>query len=1075
MQSKLRKLIRRSKHTMYALIFLCLGKLLLFAEHSYGQSIYEVKISVTFEGVPVLKALKEIENKTPFIFAYDKGVKQLENRIRNEYNQNTVAEVLRDISRETSIIFHQVNGTIVSKLKKPITTAKPKASVQAQKSQQNRTVSGNVTDENGEPLAGATVQIQGTTIGSITDADGNFRFSIPETMIESAQADGEELFLEVSYVGFEVEVIAIGSRTTFDVSLLPSLESLPGVEVVSTGYYEVEQRVNPGNIAKVDAQTIEQQPVTDPLLAIQGRVAGVQIQQSSGFPGAEIKINIRGLNSLRNGQDGFPNANLPFFVIDGVPYTQTSLNSDKLSLPRGNPLSNLRPSDIESIEVLKDADATAIYGSRGANGVVLITTKKGKARKTQVGVNFSTGIGQVANKVDLLNTQQYLAMRQEALENDGLWPVLSPADSAANPDLFLWDPTRNVDWQEELLGETANQTDVSIAISGGSSTTQFLFRGNFFRQTNVIRYDDSSFDGVSGHLNLNHNSEDNRFNVNISTTYNSNINQQNGNLGFTTDVFLLPPNAPELFNYSGELNFEDNFDNPLSYLKRAYENISKSLISNFRLSYEIIPGLRVQSSFGYTNTKAEEIATQPLSSLPPNVRDFGIATFANGQSDSWIVEPQIRYDYSFKENHNMSVLAGATYQESVRSRTMVTGSQYTLDALLRDLGSAGEIVVPSNEFLEYRYNGAYLRFGYNFKGKYVLNLTGRRDGSSRFGPNNQFGNFGAIGIAWIFSEEAFIDSVPEFLSFGKLRGSYGTTGNDLIGEYQFLDTYGTTSRPYNNQTSLISTRAPNPNFSWEINKKLEFGLEFGLFKDRLFMSTSWFRNRSDDQLVGRPLPATTGYEVQQFNFPALIENRGLEIELRSTNLVVNSFTWSTSLNFTSLRNELVEFPNISDFPVFDNRYAVGESLFGRKQFTPIGVNPETGIYEFADVNNDGSISDFDRQEFVETRQDYFGGVNNSFSWKSLKLDIQIQFVKQKSFDPLLTSLPGTQANTFTSVLDRWQAPGDISKNQRFTNSNSTARTAYFRYWRSVNSSFVRLQNVAFSWALPQKWCQCIYH
>ncbi|MCG8318945.1 MAG: hypothetical protein MI921_05555 [Cytophagales bacterium] len=172
-----------------------------------------------------------------------------------------------------------------------------------------------------------------------------------------------------------------------------------------------------------------------------------------------------------------------------------------------------------------------------------------------------------------------------------------------------------------------------------------------------------------------------------------------------------------------------------------------------------------------------------------------------------------------------------------------------------------------------------------------------------------------------------------------------------------------------------------------------------------------------------------------------------------------------------MRNELVEFPNISDFPVFDNRYAVGESRFGRKQFTPVGVNPETGIYEFADVNNDGSISDFDRQEFVETRQDYFGGVNNSFSWKSLKLDIQIQFVKQKSFDLLLTSLPGTQANTFTSVLDRWQAPGDISKNQRFTNSNSTARTAYFRYWRSVNSSFVRLQNVAFSWALPQKWCQ----
>ncbi|TRX61188.1 TonB-dependent receptor [Fulvivirga sp. M361] len=1029
---------------------------ILYAADAGGQSIRDVTVSLELREAPLTRVFSEIEEHTEFEFLVDsRRIAQRNDRITLNVEEKSVAYVLQTVAEETGLSFRQLDGTIVTHI--PSTPVEIITEPFKATAPEDQIISGTVTDENGQPLPGANILLEGTAQGTITDADGNYTLEMAD----------EVTTLVVSFIGYSTQKIEIAGRKVIDVVLKLDVTSLEAV-VVSTGYWETPERLNPGNIAKVSAEIIEQQPVVNPLQAMQGRVAGVQIQETSGIPGSAININIRGLNSLNNGQDGLPNANLPFYVIDGVPFVATSLNSGFLPLSGGSPLASLRPSDIESIEILKDADATAIYGSRGANGVILITTKKGRAGKTKVDINISRGVGEVVNKVDLLNTDQYLSMRREALVNDGVWPILTPQDSTIRPDIFAWNPTRNTDWQEELLGGTAEQTNAGISISGGTKLTQFVFRASFFKQTNVYNYDNSAFKSGSGHFNLNHSSVDNRFNINVSTTYTFNTNNQNG--GDLVGVALrLAPNAPSLFDEDGNLNWENNFENPLGFLRQEYENDTRNLTTNAVLSYELITGLKAKATLGYTNITVDEIQIRPLTSFNPEEDELGDNRIANSNNDTWIIEPQLEYTRKLGDG-DLKVLVGTTFQESIQNGQTIIGDDYTADALIRDINAAGDIGILGTNYSEYRYNAIYARVNYNWRNKYILNLTGRRDGSSRFGPGKQFGNFGAIGGAWLFSNEGFIENNLPFLSFGKLRGSYGVTGNDQIGNYGFLNTFESV-RAYNNVSSLVLARASNEDFSWETNKKLEFGIELGLWQDKVSLSTSWYRNRSSDQLIGRPLPATTGFSQVQFNLPALVENRGWEFELSTVNLKTDNFQWTSSANLTIFNNELKEFDDIEMFPAFDNRFEVGRPLFGRKEFKSLGVDPETGDFVFEDVNADGNIDELDRQDFVEIAQDYFGGLNNSFRYKFLQLDVFFQFVKQNalSFNSSF-SAPGVQSNQPLNVLNRWTNVGDISEIRSFTQAPGTE---YFRNAPSNNAiqdaSFIRLKNVSISWLLPSEW------
>jgi hypothetical protein len=376
---------------------------------------------------------------------------------------------------------------------------------------------------------------------------------------------------------------------------------------------------------------------------------------------------------------------------------------------------------------------------------------------------------------------------------------------------------------------------------------------------------------------------------------------------------------------------------------------------------------------------------------------------------------------------------------------------------------------------QYRYQAVFGRINLNHRGKYIINFTGRRDGSSRFGTNKRFSNFGAIGAAWIFSEENIIKNSVPFISFGKLKASYGTSGNDQIGDYQYLDTYSFGSSQYQNTIGLFPTRLFNPDYSWESNKKLEFSLELGILKDHIFVSSNFYRNRSSNQLVGIPLPATSGFNTINGNLNATVENTGWEFQLNTINVNNDNFKWSTSFNITFPKNKLLAFPDLEG-STYANQLVIGEPLNIKKIYQFNDVNSETGLYEFKDFNGDGIISSpDDRQAIKDLNPKYFGGISNSLSYRKFKLDILFQFTKQQGYNFWSTGgiIPGAMANQPKLVLQRWQNEGDQTSIQKFTTGLTPDGLQAFQNYRQSDAaisdaSYLRLKTMSLSYQLSKQ-------
>ena len=801
-----------SKQTLYIFILQALAMQLLLANPSTGQSLEDTKITISVSNVPMTAVFEVIEQQTSFAFTYRNNTFKESDRYTFDYEEVSVAQLLRELAEKEQLRFRRVNDNI------SVIKAKPRQPDRFEALTEtfhppDRTISGRIRDENGNPLPGATIQVKGQLrIGTVTDIDGNYILQIPD----------DATILIFSYVGFLSQEIDVASRSVVDVTLAPDLTNLEEVVVVSTGYYEVEQRLNPGNIVKLDAQTIEQQPVSNPLQALQGRLTGVNVTQSSGVPGSGFQIRIRGQNSLRDGQDQTVPGNDPLYIINGVPYPSQSLsfNGGQINPDLINPLNFINPNDIESIEILKDADATAIYGTRGANGVVRITTKKGKKGRIDVTYTGQIGFGTLENKLDVLNTEQYLEMRREALRNDGVEP--SDTDFDVNG---TWSEDRDTDWQEELLGGSSNFSNHQLSFSGGSEGTSFLLGLNYLKETTL--FSDDFFDQkFSTNLNLSHSSSDGRFQVDFSGNFLANNNQLFSN-NFAGTAVTLAPNAPALFNENGDLNWEEGtFNNPMAQMLRESETLSLNWTGNINVSYEIISGLRIKSLVGYSQLQSDETAINPIAGINPFLptEPFGRSSFSNNAVRTWILEPKLEYARQI-DKHEFVVLIGTTFQETITDRELVIASGYTSDALLRNPLAGQDAQVTQFETSEYRFNSIYGRINYVHDEKYILNLTGRRDGSSRFGPGDRFADFGAIAAGWIFSEEGFIKDNITFLSYGKIRGSYGLTGSDAIGNYQFLGLWTPTELGYDGIQGLAPQNLPNAVFAWEETTKAEIGLE----------------------------------------------------------------------------------------------------------------------------------------------------------------------------------------------------------------------------------------------------------
>nr|WP_226904911.1 TonB-dependent receptor [Pedobacter schmidteae] len=1002
----------------------------LTASPGAAQTLSDVSVAIDLNKGTLRHAFSQIEKQTDFRFAYRNELISAFKSLSVDKETRSVKSILDELLRETGLGYKQLNNSIII-----FKNAQPVKDALAREIG----INGLVTDENKLPLPGVSVKIKGTNKGVTTDANGKYIIQVPD----------ENVILVFSYIGYVTVEAPVKNGRMTNINMKPDIGSLDAVVVV--GYGTTTKRNNTGSVASITSKDIASQPVSDPLSALQGRVAGLDVTGTTGYPGSSFNIRLRGINSIGAGND-------PLFIVDGIPFISEPMNQFTGANGNSSPLNAINPTDIERVDVLKDADATAIYGSRGANGVILITTKKGKAGKTETKVDVYSGAGYVNHKVDVLNTQQYLALRKEAFANDDVEITEENA-----PDLKLWDQNANTNWQDKLIGGTANVTQAQLSLSGGSETTNFLMSGTYRKEGTVLPTD-MGFQRGSINLNLNHRSADSKFDINTSVKYVADLS--NLLTADVTQYYNAAPNFP-VYDGTGKYYWVGFDQNPMAFFERAYESKTRNLFGNMVAKYALLPGLNIQASLGYNRMTMSQTQTLPEKAFNPVSYAGSQGYYGENDLNSYIVEPQVNYIKEIGKG-NLQLMAGGTWQQTTRIGQFLYGEGYPSDAQLNNPMAAVSLISRGYNNTEYKYTSVFGRATYNYDEKYILNGTFRRDGSSRFGPNKRFGTFGAIGAAWLFGNENFIKDKLNFLSFGKLRGSYGTSGNDQIGDYGYSDSWKSTDYSYAGSGGLFPSRFPNPNYSWEVNKKLEVALELGFLKDRIMLTTSFYRNRSGNQLIGFVLSPQSGFRDYTANLPALVENKGFELELNTVNLTRSNFKWSTTLNFTTAKNKLLEYPGLEASEYADKMF-IGQPLNVTMGFAFTGIDPQTGIPQFTDKNNDGE-TDEENDFFIlgTTTPKFYGGILNSFTIKKWSLDFFLQFVKQEGPGlnyGYLSNPYGFMVNKDLSALDRWTAPGQSAIIPGATASASSDGYSEYRKYRVSSAlwrdaSYIRLKNVS---------------
>lgn len=1033
------------------MVFMILGFLQASAK-STAQTV-----SISGKNMTLEKVFKSIQQQTAYVFFYNESLLKEAHPVTVSLRKVSVIDALNFVFNDQPLGY-KIVGTTITVVNRP---AVQKEELNVTEELPQFTVYGKVTDQAGGPLEAVSVVVVGSGRGTATDVKGEYKLS----------GIDENAILVFSYIGYESQRISVKSRTVINVILKVEVNKLN--ETVIIGYGKTTKRLNTGSVTTITADVIEKQPVQNVMQALVGRVPGMQITQNNGLAGSNTIIQIHGQSSINSGT-------IPLYVIDGVPYTnfnggfppQDNLDAWGISGANGgtSPFSSINPSDIESISVLKDADATAIYGARGANGVVLITTKKGKSGEGKVDMNVYSGIGKVGHWIPMMNTQQYLALRNQAYENDGV----DPNSARTRPvDLLDWDQNAYTDWQKFLLGGTAHFTNADIAYSGGTVTTFYRLSGSF-RHDGTVYPGDWRDNRATSRLSLNHRSLNNKFGFSFSASY----GYENNKLppSDISSSYTLPPNYPSKLEdgSTGKLIWYAGFTNPLSYLMQLYSAITTNVMGNFSIHYTILPGLDLKLNSGYTNVILDTRKAAPASSLNPSTNPVSSAYFSTNKAQNWIIEPTVTYDLKTRSG-KLSALIGGTFQQNISQTSSIKGTNYSNELLLGSLNDAGLITNYFPNYAQYNFASLYGRVNYNLLNRYVLDATFRRDGSSRFGANNRFGNFWAVGGAWIFSDETFIKDNFSFLSFGKLRVSYGLTGNDQISNYQYLPLYSTISSPYQNQIGLYQGTSYNQDIQWETDKKMEFALELGFLKDRIMFTGDYYRSRSGNLLDYMILPTQTGFNSVTGNMPAVIQNTGLELTLNTKNITTKNFEWRTSLNITIPQNKLLRYEDLEK-SFYGSTYAIGQPINLTRLYDFIGIDPQTGAPEFA-TKNGSVIPNYNTDRIIAPiGTPYYGGLSNDFTYKQWSFSFFLQFSHQYGYiNSISTPLGASMTNANISVLNRWQQPGDTHTLFPAASAvpGSLVYNAYGFYYSNSDAlwgdaSWLKIRNASLSYAFNSK-------
>jgi TonB-dependent starch-binding outer membrane protein SusC len=1064
------------------------------------------KITLVEKNAPLVDVFDHISNQTGYDFLFTGSDLKNAKLISIDVKNVDLNEVLDKIFSGQPLSYTIENKSVVVSIKEKSLlnnlSDKVKAALKIPAD-----IGGTVTDTLDNPLVGASVSIKGTNFTTKTDGKGSFNFS---------NVEQGKYTLVVSYVGYEkaeVTIINTGTNTRVGLVLRPGTSQLDQVRVIAYG--TDSRRFSVGSVATVTAEDIEKQPVTNPLLALQGQVAGLVITSTSGIPGSQVTAQVRGQNTLFNTTLSNPLSikpyDQPLFIIDGVPFAAQNNNINQLAslvqsqtynngsyLPSGgfSPFNNINPADIESISILKDADATSIYGTQGSNGVILITTKKGNPGPAHFDLNVNTSFNSAADPVQLLNTQQYLQLRKDAFTADGTTPTINPYayPQPYAPDVLVFDQNKYTDWEKIILGKTTNNTDVHGSLSGGTANNTFLMSAGYDKSTYNYPGDfaDQRF---TFHSNIHHVSNNRRLTVDMTTDFG--YDQNNSALAGGAQDVVLPPNLPNLLTPSGGLvwNYQGvdlTSDQFYAGLQQPTTTQNYNFNGSLRISYKIVDGLTIAADLGYNRNTTDEHLIYPVSAQnPAGYNVISTATFANTTYQTVNVEPQIKYNKNFGKGI-FSALIGSTYKKNTNYANQIEGSGYSNDNLLGSLNGASTLTAFDNANI-YRYSAGFGRLNYIYNSEFIVDLSGRRDGSSNFGPDRQFGNFGAVGAGWIFSEEKMFKKSPSVFSYGKLSGSYGTTGTDGIQAYQFNSLYRVIGffPPFQGSIPTSPYNAYNPDFGWATKKSLNLALDLGFFNNRLLFNATYYRDRESDQLVNYPLPVQTGFGSVLGNSPATVQNQGLEFSINSTNIKTKDFLWRTNFNVAFNRNKLIAFPDLAN-STYSSQYIIGQptsEVFGYKYKD---VNPTTGLFEF--YAKDGSVTSNpnygpaslggDEVPIASQEVRYTGGIGNNFSYKHFSLSIFCQFSSQNAPNYLAQSYTtnplGFEDNQPTAVLGTyWKAPGDVAQLQRLSSGySSQAINSFFKFGESSgvygDDTYLRVKTVALSYQLPDAFVKTVH-
>ena len=793
-----------------------------------------------------------------------------------------------------------------------------------------RTVSGTVTDDSGETVPGVNVVLKGTTTGTTTDLDGNYRLSVPE----------EGGTLVFSFIGLVSQEVEIGSRSSVTVEMSSDVKQL--TEVVVVGYGTTLKKELTGAVSSIKNEQIKDLPVVSAQEALQGLSSGVFVTSNSGAPGGGISVRVRGQTSINA-------SNQPLYIVDGVIVSSGNFQVAGYGGQGQNALAGVNVDDIESIEVLKDAASTAIYGARAANGVVLITTKSGKKGKPSVNFDYWTGWSEPTNNYDLLTAQEYVDIKNEAYLNDNP-TATEPLDNSA----WGWDGTTSTNWMDEVF-RTARTSSYQLNFSGGTDIFNYYVSGAYRDQEGTLI--GSGIKRYNGRFNFIVNPTDKLeigTKTSVSVEKNNRLQNDNNIYGIYSASILTPPTRPvrdSLGNYVDALpSFNTNAVRDA--LTPTYLNTTRKIISNFYVNYDIIEGLSFRTDFNYDYTYFTENQFEPVETAQGRGTN-GYGLYTNVENGRYMIEPTLRYNTVLSGDHSLNAIVGASWQETNFTRSFVEGTGYARSSL-KYITSAATITDGESYNRIYSFQSVFGRVGYSFKEKYLATATVRRDGSSRFGPSNKYGLFYAVSAGWNFADEDFMAGVP-FISFGKLRASYGITGNDAIGDFQYLGTWSGSAN-YLDLPANAPSNIANNDLKWEETQNIDFGVDLGLFDDRINLSVGYFRQLTSDLLYNIPIPYTTGFANYTGNLGEM-ENSGVEIDLSTTVYKNTDFSFVLSGNISFMQNEVKSIVN--DEPVlsgFGSAIIEGYPINSFYLVNFLGVDPATGQSIFEDHNGDGQIT-----------------------------------------------------------------------------------------------------------------------